>query len=238
MSIWQAETTLRSADVDAARRLRLSTLLTMLQEAAIAHTTQLGMGREKTLDRGLLWIITLEQVRIRRLPVYDETVTLLSWPGRTMHLYFPRYFRLTDAGGETLAEASLLWGLMDVSTRSLVFPEEHGIGIEEERSLPALPFPKAPARASLSEAGTFTVPYSYTDLNGHMNNTRYFDLAEDTMPAALRAGRVREIRAEFSAEAGAGAALSLFAAATEGGYCLEGRLDGKKCFRLELGYEG
>ena len=51
MSIYQQQLALRSSDVDAARRLRLSALFTLLQEAAIAHTTELGMGREKTLDK-------------------------------------------------------------------------------------------------------------------------------------------------------------------------------------------
>ncbi|MBQ6235656.1 MAG: hypothetical protein IJK54_07025, partial [Clostridia bacterium] len=74
-----------SSDTDANRNLRLSRLFTLLQEASIAHTTELGMGREKTLDRGLLWIVTLQRANIARLPVYDETVVLKSWPGKTMH---------------------------------------------------------------------------------------------------------------------------------------------------------
>ena len=97
MSTYRKQYTLRSADVDMRRRLRLSSLFTMLQEAAIAHTTELGMGREKTLDRGLLWIVTRLSIRINRLPKYDETVVLSSWPGETMHLYFPRCSRLFDA---------------------------------------------------------------------------------------------------------------------------------------------
>ena len=105
-SVYTKTLKLRNADVDQYRRLRPSVLFGMLQEAAIAHTEALGMGREKTLDRGLLWIVALQQVSIRRMPVYDETVTLYSWPGKTMHLFFPRYFRMTDAAGEVLLEGS------------------------------------------------------------------------------------------------------------------------------------
>ena len=60
MSIYSIEYRILSSDTDANRRLRLSRLFTLLQEASIAHTTELGMGREKTLDRGLLWIVTLQ----------------------------------------------------------------------------------------------------------------------------------------------------------------------------------
>jgi acyl-ACP thioesterase len=87
MSIYCETLQLRSRDVDLHRRLRTSRLFELFQEASIRHTEQLGMGREKTLDKGLLWIVTLQEAIIARMPVYDETVTLESWPGETMHVF-------------------------------------------------------------------------------------------------------------------------------------------------------
>ena len=233
MSMYQQQFTLRSSDVDAARRLRLSALFTLLQEAAIAHTTELGMGREKTLDKGLLWIVTRQQIRVTRLPGYDETVTLSSWPGETLHLYFPRFFRLTDVAGETLLEASTLWALMDRESRHIVFPEEHGVQIEADPSQPALPLPAPPRLPELTKERRFTVPYSYTDLNGHMNNARYPDLAEDIMPPALREGAVREIVTEYGGEAAEGEAILLKTAAGGDSFAMAGfGEDGKRLFRL------
>jgi len=235
MSVYEKTHRLLSADVDMARRLRLSRLFSLLQEAAIAHTTLLGMGREKTLDRGLLWIVTLQQVKIDRLPVYDEVVRLLSWPGQTMHLYFPRFCRLEDEAGRPLLTASALWALMDRESRKLVFPEEHGIRIEGDKEEKPLPLPLAPKPAGAGTWEAFTVPYSYVDLNGHMNNTRYLDLAEDRMPAELRARPIREIRAEFSGEARLGEAVDLTLERQDDAFFLSGDR-GKKLFRLNLVY--
>ena len=205
MSVYERRFRLKSSDVDKDRRLRTSVLFSMLQEAAITHTEELGMGREKTLDRGLLWIVTLQRAEIERMPGYDEDVVLRSWPGRTMHLLFPRYFSLETEGGEPLLKASSIWSLIDAKTRAIVFPEKHGIEIEgvatgAEIALPSAPRPVGangladgtapqPVGANGLADGTapqlstaersFTVPYSFVDLNGHMNNTRYFDLAED-----------------------------------------------------------
>ena len=237
MSVYTVRRTLLSSDVDARRRLRLSSLFTMLQEAAIAHTTALGMGREKTLDKGLLWIITLQETRITRLPVYDEAVTLTSWPGQTMHLYFPRYSRLTDEAGNVLVENTSLWGLMDRKTRNLIFPEEHGIRIEPDPEDAPLFFPRAPKLPPLAESGRFTVPYSYTDLNGHMNNTRYFDLAEDIMPPALREKEPAEIRNDYTAEAGEGTVIRLKTAAGEELFAAAG-FGEKRLFRLMMTFRG
>lgn len=236
MSVYEKSYRLLSSDVDAQRRLRLSRLFTFLQEASIAHTTALGMGREKTLDRGLLWIVTLQQVKVDRLPVYDEDVKLLSWPGETMHLYFPRYYRMEDREGRTLLTGSALWALMDRENRKLVFPEDHGVHIDGERGERPLGLPAVPKPAQGEERDVFTVPYSYVDLNGHMNNTRYLDLSEDRMPADLRQRALREIRAEFSGEAKLGEAVTLTAQRQGNGFLLSGDR-GRKLFRLNLFYE-
>lgn len=225
-----------SSDADAYRRLRLSRLFTLLQEASIDHTTELGMGRDKTLDRGLLWIIALQQATVTRLPVYDESVRLLSWAGRTMHLFFPRYYRLEDAQGQTLIEASALWALMDESTRKLIFPEEHGIELPDERTGREPPLPVAPKTPQKPDTIRFTVPYSYIDLNGHMNNARYFDLAEDCMPASLRSRAVCRVQAEYAREIPAGAEIELRSEAQQDGFLFAGEDSGHKLFKLSFSY--
>ena len=235
MSVYEKSYRLLSSDVDAQRRLRLSRLFTFLQEASIAHTTELGMGREKTLDKGLLWIVTLQQVKVARLPVYDEDVRLLSWPGETMHLYFPRYYRMEDLAGNELLSGSALWALMDLGSRRMVFPVEHGVCIDAERGEGPLPLPAAPKPARGEAREAFTVPYSCVDLNGHMNNTRYLDLCEDRMPADLRERAVREIRAEYSGEAKLGEAVTLTVERQGNGFFLSGDR-ARKLFRLNLFY--
>ncbi len=235
MSVYEKGYWLLSSDVDAGQRLRLSRLFTFLQEASIAHTTELGMGREKTLDRGLLWIVTLQQVQVARLPVYDEDVKLLSWPGETMHLYFPRYYRMEDRAGRTLLTGSALWALMDRESRKMVFPEDHGVRIHGETGERPLPLPAAPKPAKDGEKEAFTVPYSYVDLNGHMNNTRYLDLSEDRMPADLRARPIREVRAEYSGEAKLGETVDLTYGRQGDAFLLSGDRE-RKLFRLNLIY--
>lgn len=237
MSIYRTDYTILSSDTDASRRLRLSRLFTMLQEASIAHTTVLGMGREKTLDRGLLWIVTLQQATITRLPAYDEQICLKSWPGKMMHLLFPRYYRIEDKNGSALIEASALWALMDERTRRVVFPELYGVKIRGVHTGKEIPLPCAPKAAQSLETGTFTVPYSYVDLNGHMNNTRYFDLAEDLMPTSLRSRAIIGIQTEYAKEAREGETISLRCDISPDTFLLCGEQNDAKLFRLSLTYK-
>ena len=235
MSVYTEALRLRSKDVDLYRRLRVSQLFTLLQEASIRHTEQLGMGREKTLDKGILWVTTLQRCEIRRMPEYDEDVLLKSWPGQTMHLLFPRYYSMETAAGEPLLKASAIWCLVDRETRRIVFPERYGVVLPgvttgEEHALPG-----ALRRETCTQERRFTVPYSYVDLNGHMNNTRYFDLAEDSIPASAAGEQLRLICAEYAGEARLGQELCVGIAGEDKHWYLEAGLD-RPCFKMLLEY--
>ena len=236
MSIYRETLQLRSRDVDLHRRLRTSRLFELFQEASIRHTEQLGMGREMTLDKGLLWIVTLQEANIARMPVYDETITLESWPGETMHLFFPRYYRVLSETGECLIEGSAMWMLIESESRRMVFPDRHGIVIEGVKTGHETALPSPVGRVVGGESSAFTVPYSYVDLNGHMNNTRYFDLTEDLLGAAAAGRELQRIRAEYLQEARLGDTLSLFCERRDDdSFRIEGRTQ-KPCYRMELKY--
>ncbi|MCR4675972.1 MAG: hypothetical protein K5634_01935, partial [Sphaerochaetaceae bacterium] len=70
--IYEKDYKILSSDVDMYRRMKVGRLFTEFQEASIAHTTELGMGREKTLDRGFLWVVVLHRAQVERMPVFDE----------------------------------------------------------------------------------------------------------------------------------------------------------------------
>ena len=234
--IYTERLTLRSRDVDMFRRLRTSELFKLLQEASIRHTEQLGMGRDKTLDKGILWVLLMQRAEITRMPEYDEKIVLRSWPGKTMHLLFPRFYSLETDAGEGLVKASALWGLVDAKTRKAVFPERYGVEIAGMESGEEIDLPGPIRKLDCDREKRFEVPYSYVDLNGHMNNTRYFDLAEDCVGAAARGKLLKEIRTEYVNEARFGEELVLRWNGDAGEVFLSGD-SSKPVFRMTLRYE-
>ncbi len=200
MEIYSNTVTLKNKDVDLHQRLKTSKLFELLQEASIAHTEALGMGRNRTLDRGLLWVVLQQKVLIHHMPHYDDTITVVTWPGETLHVLFPRYYQILDEKGTLLVEASMIWMLVDQKTRKMIFPDRWdiiipGVKTGREMEMPVhMSFPKG------EETFSFTVPYSYCDLNGHMNNTHYYDLVEDHIPQAAEGRTIREIEADYGTE--------------------------------------
>lgn len=236
MNVYREELLLRSKHVDMYRRLRTSELFRLLQEASIRHTEQLGMGRDKTLDRGILWMLGLQRAEIARMPMYDETVVLKSWPGKTMHVLFPRYYSLETADGEPLLRASALWTLVDAEKRKMVFPEKAGVVIDGVVTGDEIRLPSPPPRLTCEHETLFTVPYSCVDLNGHMNNTRYFDLAEDVTGMAADGKALHEIQAEYVSEAKLGQTLRV-SWGQDGARCYVTGEAEQCVFRMGLTYE-
>ena len=199
---------IRSEHSDETRRLRLSALLRILQEVSITHTEALGVPRTRTLDRGYNWVIAQQHIEIDELPSYDDEVTLISMPCKMMHIFYPRYFEI-QRNGIPLIRAEAIWLLIDAKSRIAAFPEKTGVRID-----PAPDAPDGKLRPHLAPgddtatdvlSASFTAAYHEIDLNGHMNNTTYFDRIDDLLtehygdpallhPKSIDAEYIHEIR--------------------------------------------
>ena len=72
MHLYSFKTVLKTAECDPRQEIRLSSLVRLMQEAAIHAVEELGYDHTKTLDRGLLWVIGKQYFQIARMPRYDE----------------------------------------------------------------------------------------------------------------------------------------------------------------------
>ena len=152
-----------------------------------------------------------------------------------MHLLFPRYYSMETDAGEPLLKASAIWSLVDAETRKVVFPERYGVEIEGVATGDEIALPSTIRKLDCDREREFTVPYSYVDLNGHMNNTRYFDLAEDCIPAAAEGRALRSIRTEYVSEARFGESFTVSWGEENGEYFIQGEGE-KPVFRMRMEY--
>lgn len=152
-------------------------------------------------------------------------------------MLFPRHYSMETAAGEPLLKASAIWCLVDAKSRKVVFPEKYGVQIDGAETGEEIELPRPIRKLDCTETRVFTVPYSYVDLNGHMNNARYFDLAEDSIPAAAAGEKLRLVCAEYSNEAHLGEQLRLRWSREDRRCYMEGGAE-KTCFRMLLEYNG
>jgi len=231
--MYEEKILIRSHHVTSSRQLSFSRLLEFFQDATINRLEELGVGRDRTLDKGLLWVIARQKTEIRRMPVYDETVTLRVWALETMHILFPWQYEV-EAEGEVVISGSAVWALIDREERHFVFPEKHEIYIEGER-------PGQPSLASYrhdfsaeAEVTHLKPRYVDLDLNGHVNNCRYFDIIWDLLPRQMQTiSHPVRLEAEYLREVCSGEWLEIYHEESAGAWHFEGRsLDPR--FRIRI----
>ncbi len=234
MADFSKKITIKASQTTPSLSLRPSALFTLLQEISIEHTEKLGYPRETTLDKGLLWVIAKEHIEITRMPKYDETVTLSSYPSKTMHVLFPRCYEMRDEKGETILKASAIWALIDMKSRKMANPSEHHIVIPDMAEGRVFYIPlslKMPS--SFDREIVIKADYSLCDLNKHLNNACYLDIAENQLPIPfLLTHEVESIDIEYLHELPLGESISISYA--EKG---EERYFSSSAFKLKLAYK-
>ena len=123
-----------------------------------------------------------------------------------------------------------------IAARSIVFPEKHGISIDGQATGDEIPLPSSIRKAELRPCRSFTVPYSFVDLNGHMNNTRYLDLAEDCIHEEVQGRELTALRMEFVREVRLGDTIELSCGRDGERWLVCGGRE-KTNFRIELSYK-
>jgi medium-chain acyl-[acyl-carrier-protein] hydrolase len=208
--IYERSQLINTSVADRWGRLRPSSMLAMLQEAAGEQCHLLGLGGDYLAPKGLFWAIIRQSVQINRLPVIGETLTVQTWPGETTKVAYPRYYVGRNQRREELFRGVALWLLMDRKTRAMVLPGKGGVLVPGIHLEGELPMPRSIAPANLPQHIQRQVRYTQLDTNGHMSNTKYLDWMEDLLPAQFHKERqLASVQISYLAEALEGQKIDL-----------------------------
>ena len=200
-------------------RATLPTICNYLQEAASLNAATLGFGKGDFAAKGenISWVLTRMVVKMSRYPVWNDEVTVETFPRGGRKIVAWRDFEVKDAQGATLGLATTEWMLIDLATRKIHASPEKVFAANDPKNTPVLglePF----AKFRFPEGGSgvpplhFTAMKSQIDLNGHVNNVHYIDwmleLCESRCPA--------EMEIVFRSETFAGDEVRVETAAADG----------------------
>ncbi|HPF88243.1 MAG TPA: thioesterase [Candidatus Limiplasma sp.] len=181
VSIYRTKHRVELSDVDFMKKLRMSILFEYFQDISSMHAENLGVGID-TLEKehGLAWILMRMRVEIIRTPVWDEEITLETWP-QEPRIFCERDYYVRDADGNIIIRAAAIWAVFDMKARKLSREKivyEGLPSIVKERAIQTKARKSSPL-GQLEPAYTKVVGYSDVDMNGHLNNSRYIDFIMD-----------------------------------------------------------
>ena len=163
-------------------------MLALLENVACMHSDTAGYGIREIPTTHLSWVQLNWRVQIIRRLKYGEEITIKTWAREATKVSTLRDFEVLDKDNKTVCIATTRWTLTNIDTQSITKitddviekydPESHTI-------MPEFEFKK------LKEPDTFSNEYVYTtqrrdiDVNKHMHNLNYLDLAYETLPEEI-----------------------------------------------------
>ena len=131
-----------SNDIDENLELRLSSLFKFMQQVASHHVEKLHAGHLDLLEHNMLWVVIRMQVKIYKLPKYEEEIVVSTHAGETRSFIYPRYFEIYDDKKNLIVAVSSLWTIIDATTRKVVLKPQGITPIKGESDKDDLPLPE------------------------------------------------------------------------------------------------
>jgi len=242
VEILKREYELSSSVLDNHKRLRLSALLSHMQNMATDHAEILRFDAERmTREHRAVWIMTRSLLRLKRPIRMGEVLHIHTWPrpiSRSISVF--RDFDLF-VDGEHVGEATMSWVLADIENRRMLKPSTIPALIESPH--PAVVKDVIPGKIQMPETLTprmrRPVYYSDTDVIGHMNNTKYADIACDAIHYEnCGAQFIAEMQINYLQESFPGDELAILHGAEGDAHYIRGiDGDGKSRFEVRLKLE-
>lgn len=193
-------------DVGTDFRMKLPVLFQRLQRAALQHSESVGQSNEKMVADGAVWILNRMLVRILRMPVYRERLTVRTWHKGSAGFRAGRDF-LLFCDGQPVAAATSQWLFFDLKKKKITkIPDAVSAPYTTEKQdvlgADAIDFsvdksfdPQATLEITTRE-GDF-------DPNGHVNNAAYLDYLDTLIKrSAMPAGDLTQVGIQYFKEIG------------------------------------
>lgn len=197
---------LNGLDIDGHGMCKASALLNHLQDAATLAAEAGGFHREMLMERyGAFWMLARSWYRLDRPLRFEDQMTVRTWHrgdrGAMMYRDYDIY-----ADGQLVGESVSGWVLASLEGHKLMrlssVTELAGTGGGE--LCKTMTLSKLHCPEELVQVERRPMRYSDSDLNGHVNNTRYADFAcdavemdrleEDRFLASMQIGYLAECR--------------------------------------------
>lgn len=206
--MYQMEGTIRYSECAADNKIKLSAILNYFQDCTTENSERLGVGYVYLKEHHRAWLLNSWQVMIKRRPEVGEKVEICTWATGFKGVFGPRDFVMKTVDGEELVAAHSLWVYVDTESGRPIKPSEEEIAVYEVEE--PLPVEVASRKINLPKTAvpvdTFAVRKYHIDTNSHMNNSKYVELACETLSEDFD---VKELRVEYKRAAVLGNILDL-----------------------------
>lgn len=169
-------------------------ILEMLENIGAYHSDLAGYGANDVPQTKLVWILLGWKLNVIKRPKYGQTIHVKTW-GRDMAKAITyRDFEIYDSKNNLCAIATSKWVLINSDSKKLTRITEDIIekyqvetkSVFEDREIEKIKIPKD---VEYENCINYKVSRRDIDINGHMHNLYYLDLAYEVLPEEVYKNR-------------------------------------------------
>lgn len=191
---------IRTSEIDLNRRIRIPSLIQLMQEASMSNAIQLGVSVWDLEENSKSWVLVKKEIEILELPSLGETIHITTYPSGLERLFAYRDFIVKNDHGKVLAVASSVWILMDIQSRKVVKPE-FDIPVPTDVEVLARPTFNLKKPSSKSISKDYRIEWFDLDWNNHVNNVYLLKCFLETTPEdILRSRSIKTMKIQFKSE--------------------------------------
>lgn len=163
-------------------------MLEMFENIGAYHSDIVGYGANDVKKTKVVWILFDWKLKVIKRPKYGQNIHIKTWGRDMQKAYTYRDFELYDEQNNLCAIATSKWAIVNYDSGKLVrITDEiaNSYGVEEKSVFENRKIEK------INLPNTYTNTYNYTvsrrdiDINGHMHNLYYLDLAYEALPQEI-----------------------------------------------------
>lgn len=175
-------------DIDASNKVTNKAILTFLEDAGGVHSNLAGYGLKTIKETNFSWIILNWKLKVFKRANYADTVTVRTWSAGADKLYAYRDFEVLNEVGDIIAIATSKWisvniktGRINKLTEEIIKPYKG----ESRRVFENYDFTKIEEPEKIDNYVKYTINRQMIDINKHVHNVCYYDLAEIAIPEEI-----------------------------------------------------
>ena len=186
--------TLGLTDVGRKNKISKKAIIKMLEDVGGIESEKAGYGLNEIEENNLSWVLLAWKVKVLRRPIYNEEVIARTWARDGNKIFTYRDYEIYDSNGNLCVIATSKWTLVDIRTLKLV-------GISEEvrskytffnKSVFEEEIEKLKEPKSVIKENDYKILRSQIDVNRHVHNLYYLDIAYEILPEDIYYGEEKD----------------------------------------------
>ena len=203
--IVEQEYRVKLSEIGQDNKITNKAILSDFEDVGGIHSNIAGYGVLDIPTTHLTWLLLDWRLQVIRRPNYSEKIKVKTWSRHALKCYAFRDFEVCDEQGNIIAIAASKWVLVDSEKGKIVRVSDEVLASYnpeiDKKVFENEQFDKILEPENFEKETIYTVKRADIDVNEHMHNLNYLDLANEALPNEVYTkGDLNNVRISYKKE--------------------------------------